>query len=198
MMVFTHVLVGIVLAAIVSLQVPINPTTLVVAGLVGGGFPDIDLLLMHRKTLHFPVIYSAISLFLLIGYLLSDSVVVLALLLGVAAAALHSLMDVLGGGKEMRPWRETDDRAVYNHVTKEWVRPLRLFYDGSMPDLLLAISLGAIAVWILPGRLWPLLFGLVLLSIVYTVLRRAVTRWIPERYATFSSYVQERLRNDAR
>lgn len=197
-MVFTHILLGIALAAIVSLLLPVNPNTLVVAGLVGGGFPDIDMLLTHRKSLHYPVIYSILSVMLLIVYAFSGSVLVILLLLGTSAAALHSIMDILGGGKEMRPWRKTDNRAVYNHITKEWIHPLRVFYDGSATDLILAILLGAIAIWILPRRLWPLILGLILLSVLYTLLRRAVTKWIPEKYTTFSSYIQELLTNNTR
>jgi len=191
-------LLGITLAAIVSSLYPVNPNALVVAGIVGGGFPDIDMLLIHRKTLHFPVIYSITFIILLPVYIWSGSALVILLLVGVSAAALHSIMDILGGGKEMRPWRKMDNRAVYNHVTKEWVRPLRVFYDGSIPDLTLAILLSAIAAWMLPRRLWPLIVGLVLFSIVYALLRRVVTRWIPESYTTFSSYIQELLTNNSR
>ncbi len=32
-----------------------------VAGLLGGVFPDLDLYAGHRKTLHFPVFYSAVA-----------------------------------------------------------------------------------------------------------------------------------------
>lgn len=198
MMVFTHVLLGVALAAVISLAHPVNPTTLVLVGIVGGGFPDVDMLFIHRKTLHSPIIYSVVSGIAVVLYVFSNSPVVLFLLLGFSAAALHSVMDILGGGKEMRPWRETDDRAVYNHITKDWVRPLRVFYDGSVPDLLLAVSLGAIAGWLLPRTLWPVILSLVLFSILYTVARRAVTRWIPEEYPTFSSYIQEVLTNSLR
>lgn len=193
MMVFTHMLFGIALAAIVSSVFPISPSALVAAGLVGGALPDGDMLLTHRKTFHFPVMASVVALLLLGASQFSDATVIVLLFVGSSAAAMHSVMDILGGGKEMRPWRETDDRAVYNHATDRWIPPLRVFYDGSVPDLLLAVSLGGVAGWMLPRRLWPVIVAVVLVSVLYTVLRRAVTKWIPEQYTTFSSFLQEYL-----
>lgn len=193
MMVFTHVLFGILLAGVVSPLLPVHPGWLVAAGLLGGAFPDLDMLLVHRKTLHFPVVYSAVGLLLAVASLLASSPLVAAAAVGSLAAGLHSVTDVLGGGKEMRPWRETDDRAVYKHLTGEWVRPLRVFYDGSAVDLLLATLLGAVSYTMVSGRYRAVVVALVALSVLYTAGRRAVTRWIPEEYTTFSSYTQHVL-----
>lgn len=191
MMIFTHILVGILVAAISSLYF-LNPLLLVVSGAVGGFLPDLDMFLTHRKTLHFPIGYSVLSVLLVLVYLLSDFTIVLLLATGVFVAALHSLMDILGGGKEMRPWEETDDRAAFNHITGEWISARRIFYDGSFPDFVLATFCGVVAVLILPPTFTISIILLVALSLAYTLLRKYITKIIPEKYPTFSSYIQEK------
>lgn len=194
MMIFTHVLVGVAIAGAVAPMFTGDPTVLVIAGILGGAFPDSDMLFVHRKTLHFPVGYSVAAVGLaLLALAVSTSVVVL-LAVAVSAAALHCLMDTLGGGKEMRPWRKTDNRAVYNHLTSQWIRPRRIFYDGSLPDLLLATLFAILSGWLFPGDRWILLIALVAMAVLYTLVRRLITRWISEEYPTFSSYIQAQLR----
>jgi hypothetical protein len=194
MMIFTHILVGVAIAGAVAPVFTGDSTSLVIAGVLGGAFPDSDMLLVHRKTLHFPIGYSVAAVGLALLALAVPASVVVPLAVAMSAAALHCLMDALGGGKEMRPWRETDDRAVYNHVAGQWIRPRRIFYDGSLPDLLLATLLAVLSGWLLRGNRWPLLMGLVAISALYTLVRRLVTRWISEEYPTFSSYIQAQLR----
>lgn len=193
MMLFTHVLIGILLGAVTSLLASGSPGLLVLAGAIGGGFPDLDMLLVHRRSLHFPVLYSVSSVVLIGAAVVTGSGPLLVAAIAFLAAALHSLMDVLGGGKEMRPWRETDDRAVYDHIRGRWVTPLRVFYDGSVPDLGLAVASGAIAAWILPSEYDAALVALVALGTVYVLFRRLITRRIPERYPTFSAFIQSKL-----
>ena len=193
-MIFTHVLIGVLLAAVSSLYVS-NPSLLVASGAIGGALPDLDMLLTHRKTLHFPVGYSILSCVLFFIYLLSGLSTVFVLATGVSAGAVHSLMDVLGGGKEMRPWEETDDRAAFNHVTGEWISARRILYDGSFSDFVLATSSGVVAVSILSSRFTVLIAFLLVLSLVYVLSRKYITRVIPREYSTFSSYIQEKLRN---
>jgi len=94
----------------------------------------------------------------------------------------------------MRPWLETDDRAVYNHVTQSWIRPKRVFYDGSIADLGLSVCLAAVLVVMLPMG-YKIVVGITLAcGIVYTVLRRWITRQISDEYGTFSEYIQYKLR----
>lgn len=193
MMVFTHVLVGVLFGAVLASVAPGSTAGLVGAGLVGGLFPDVDMLFVHRKTLHFPVLYSLAAVALGVAVVATGSGPAALLFAAGVAAAVHCLMDTLGGGKEMRPWRETDDRAVYDHVTRRWIRPRRLFYDGSLPDLCLAVVAGTGAMWTLPSQFSAPVLALVGVSVVYTGLRRAITEWIPEEYATFSAYIQSRL-----
>lgn len=193
MMVFTHILVGILLGAVFSSVYPEFAPLVVYAGGLGGLFPDLDMVFTHRRTLHYPVMFSAIAigLGLLIGVF--PHVVAALLFVGVAAAALHCLMDILGGGKEMRPWLEQDDRAVYNHVTGGWVRPRRLIYDGSLKDLSIGVVSAAAAYYVLRPAFTLVLVVLVGFAVLYVVLRRWITRQISEEFTTFSSYIQYQL-----
>lgn len=192
MMIFTHILIGVLLAAVSSLYFS-NPLLLVASGAIGGALPDLDMLWIHRKTLHYPVGYSVLSSILFVIYLLSDISTVLVLATGVFAASLHSLMDILGGGKEMRPWEKTDDRAAFNHITGEWISARRIFYDGSFPDFVLAMLSGVAAILILPSKFTILIVFLLVLSLVYMFSRKYITEVIPREYPTFSSYIQEKI-----
>jgi len=194
-MIFTHILIGVAIAGVVTPVVTGDVTPLVIAGVLGGAFPDSDMLFVHRKTLHFPVRYSVGAGGLALLALAIPSSLVILGAVATAAAALHCLMDALGGGKEMRPWLETDNRAVYNHVSRTWIRPRRIFYDGSLSDFVLATGLAILSGWLLPERYWPLLIGLVVMAGLYTVGRRVVTQWISDDYPTFSSYIQAQLRS---
>jgi hypothetical protein len=151
------------------------------------------MLLVHRRTLHAPFAYSLVALAALgLGVATGWP---LAILVGVAlaAAALHSAMDVLGGGKEMRPWRETDDRAVYDHLHGRWLRARRLFYDGSAPDFAIAAAAGVVVALRTGGAWRPVVAGLLVAGLVYTLVRRRLAAWLPEEHATFSAYLKQAL-----
>ncbi|WP_435076861.1 hypothetical protein [Halococcus sp. AFM35] len=118
----THALAGVALAALVASE---QAGVALPAGFVGGLFPDLDLYVGHRKTLHFPVYYWPLALAggVLVAIGTGPATVGLACFL--LAAALHSTMDAFGGGLELRPWEATSERAVYNHYTGRWHRPRR-------------------------------------------------------------------------
>lgn len=193
MMIFTHALVGILLAALVSLTTSVPPASLVAAGAAGGLLPDADMAAMHRKTFHFPVGFSVAAGLAVVASVVTASTVAVLVAVAAGAAAVHCWMDVLGGGKEMRPWLETDDRAVYDHLRGEWVTARRVFYDGSKPDLAVSIAAGAASGWLLPAAFDGLLAALLVLSAVYAALRRRVTEWISDDHETFSSYLQSKF-----
>ena len=119
-----------------------------IAGLAGGAFPDLDRLdrqvlclrLVHRRTLHF-----------LFGYAFTGGLVAALLplfpehawLLGplaglLVSAGLHCLMDVYDGVQRGRPG------ALYEHVTGRWIRGRRLIPFGSAKEWVLysAFSIG--------------------------------------------------------
>jgi hypothetical protein len=193
MMIFTHILVGAFLGVGIGTLYPELFPFAVYAGFLGGGFPDLDMVFTHRRTLHFPVLYSIAGVVAGGIAVLWTTPITVSVSCFLLAGALHSLTDILGGGKEMRPWRETDNRAVFNHVTQSWLRPWRVFYDGSVADLILSVILAIGLFVLLPASYYEIVTITLSGAVVYTVLRRWITRKISEDYQTFSEYIQDRL-----
>ncbi len=192
MMLTTHVLAGLALALPVVVYAPEFAPVALVAGAFGGAVPDFDLYAGHRRSLHFPVYYSALAVPAVGFALLFPHVVTVALAVGVAAAALHCLMDVFGGGLELRPWEKGSEKAVYDHFHDRWVAPKRLIrYDGSPEDLLLAGGFAAPAAVLLDG--FAVLFVAVLLgiSLVYVVLRKWLADIAPAVFSRVPEPVEE-------
>lgn len=176
----THALSGMALALPLLAVAPEFTPVAVVAGLLGGIFPDLDMYVGHRKTLHFPVYYSALAVFVapIAISIPTTATVVLAVFL--FAAALHSVSDVFGGGLELRPWEETSNKAVYNHYRGAWIGPRRLIrYDGSPTDLLVSIALAIPLLVALEGSYQWLVTGALVVAIAYTGLRRPLARLAP-------------------
>lgn len=88
---------------------------------------------------------------------------------------------------------ETDDRAVFTHVSGGWIAPRRIVYAGSVSDLAVSLLSGAVAGSTLPKRFVFPITGMILLGGVYTALRRWITRNLPDEYETFSGYLQQRV-----
>lgn len=192
MMQTTHALAGMALAAPVALVLPEFAAIVLLAGLVGGALPDLDLYRGHRKTLHFPVLYpvaaviSAIVAFAFPGPMIVAGAVLL------AAAALHCLMDVFGGGLELRPWEGRSQRAVYSHVHGAWIAPRRwIRYDGSPEDLGIAAFAAVPVLLVADGLLWTAAVAMLGISAVYVVLRRR----LPDVAAFVAPRVPQRLRS---
>ncbi|WP_265109955.1 metal-dependent hydrolase [Halosolutus halophilus] len=173
MMATTHALWGMVLALPALAIAPELAPIALVAGFVGGLVPDLDLYTGHRKTFHYPVYASIAAVPALTLALLAPSTLTVALGVGLAAAALHAVADVFGGGLELRPWEGTSERAVYSHYHDRWVRPRRwIRYDGAPEDLALA---GFAAVPLAATGTRPVtavVLAFVTVSAVYVLLRR--------------------------
>lgn len=188
MMATTHALVGMALALPVAYAVPELAPVVLVAGLVGGLFPDLDLYVGHRKTLHYPVYYPIAAGLALVWALLSPGILTVALATFLLGAATHAVMDAFGGGLEMRPWLQTADRAVYDHYRGRWIAPKRgIRYDGAPEDLLLAVSAAVPMVVVLDGLLYELVVLLVVVSAGYALVRKRVVRitmWVVPRLPT--------------
>lgn len=181
----THMLAGVLIALPFLSVFPDHTMSLFIVGMIGGIFPDFDLYTGHRKTLHFPVYYGIPGVVLgIIGLVTMEFFVLLAFIF-VSAAWLHSVMDILGSGIELRPWEGTSNKAVFDHHNKKWIQPRRVIsYDGSPGDLFLAAALGI-----------PLLIGfsppvdsyigvLLVIGIVYAVCRKRLANtaaWIVQR-----------------
>ncbi|MFD1646947.1 metal-dependent hydrolase [Haloarchaeobius litoreus] len=177
MMAMTHALAGLVLAAL-AVAVGGDPVTVALVGLAGSLFPDLDIYAGHRKTLHYPVygwIPAGIAVALAV-VVQTNATVALATFL--VAAALHPVMDIYGGGLELRPWEGRSERAVYSHYHGRWLAPKRLVpYDGSPHDLATATVL-ALPAATLPDPVPAFAFGLLAVGAVYVALRkRLATVW---------------------
>ncbi|MDZ7688559.1 MAG: metal-dependent hydrolase [Halobacteriales archaeon] len=175
MMLTTHALVGALLALPVALIAPAHAPIAVVAGFVGGSFPDLDVLARHRRTLHFPRYYGYVALpavALALAYPTTATVGVALFLVGAWA---HSLMDVVGGSPEPRPWEPTLERAVYDHRSKRWLPPLRwIRYDGAPEDLALVLVVAVPVTYLAPEGFVYVVAVVLVVSAVYTLLRKRI------------------------
>lgn len=199
MMATTHALVGLAVAALVSLVVPEFGVAVAAAGLAGGVFPDLDLYAGHRRTLHFPVYYSVAAAAAAVVAVVSPTTWTVAAAVFLVAAALHAASDALGGGLELEPWKGTSERAVYSHFHGRWLPPRRLVrYDGAPEDLAVAALFGVPASLAFGPSVQQVVAGALLFSAGYVVVRKrlpAVATWlfaqvpdgvrrhVPERFA---------------
>lgn len=178
----THALVGIAIAAVASLLVPDIGLVTVAAAAAGGFFPDLDLYAGHRKTLHFPVYYGVMAATALAMAVFAPAPYLWAIALFLTAAAVHSMMDVFGGGLELRPWEGTSQQAVYSHFHGRWVAPRRwIRYDGAPEDLGLALLVAVPGMLAFGDPVTMGIAGLLGISGVYVVLRKpmvALAEWL--------------------
>jgi hypothetical protein len=173
MMLPTHALVGMIIALPVALSAPELSAVALAAGLLGGVFPDLDMYVGHRKTLHFPVYYSVLAAITTGLALFAGTPIAIAAALFLLGAAAHCVADVYGGGLELHPWEATSERAVYDHYRGRWIAPRRLIgYDGSPADLGLAIGAAVPLLVAVEGPFRLIVFGAVTVGVVYTTLRR--------------------------
>lgn len=173
MMATTHALAGGAIVVLLTRFAPEMTPIAVTAALIGGVFPDLDLYANHRQTLHFPVYYwiPAVLAVLLVAFMPTVTTVAIAAFL--LAAAVHSTMDIFGGGLELRPWLGTSDRAVYNHYQGHWIHPRRwIRYDGAPADFLLGAVFAVPIVTVTDGLLRTIVLGAVAVSGVYALLRK--------------------------
>lgn len=173
MMLPTHALGGMALGLVAAAIVPEFAGIAVVAGLLGGIFPDFDLYAGHRKTLHYPVYYSALTVGALVVAAAALGPLTVGAVLFLLGAAVHSVADAFGGGLELRPWEASSDRAVYDHYRRRWIKPRRwVSYDGSPGDLLLSITLAVPLLLALDGELRGIVVGSLVVGMSYAAVRR--------------------------
>lgn len=174
MMATTHALAGLAVASVTLLVAPEYATPALLAGALGGLAPDFDAVVgTHRKTLHFPaygwvVAVPAVGLAALV-----TTPWTVALACFTVAAALHALSDWVEGGVEWRGWERNTDRAVYCHLTGEWLTAKRwVRYDGSPEDLCCSAVLAGIVLLVVDGPVRWLAVALLTVGTVYTLFRR--------------------------
>lgn len=177
MMLPTHAFAGMILALPYALAVPELGGAALLGGLLGGILPDLDMYAGHRKTLHYPVGYAALSVVLVPVALIVATAASVALAFLVLGAALHSLTDVLGGGLELRPWEGASERAVYDHYRGRWIAPRRwIRYDGAPEDLFASVALAVPLVAVLDGAFRGIVVAGLVIAVVYAVVRRHLPR----------------------
>lgn len=188
MMLPTHALVGLAIAApLVRLAPELAPAALAGA-LVGGLLPDLDLYFGHRRTLHYPFWYTVAAALAAGPALLLATPVPVAAAFFFAAAALHCRMDRYGGGLELRPWENSSERAVYDHYRGRWRRPKRwIRYDGAPEDVLLAVGLGAPLFVVLDGPFRWVVGAALAVGVTYGLLRR----WLADLAPVFFGYAPQ-------
>lgn len=173
----THALVGLALATPVVVAAPDLATPALLGALVGSVLPDLDVVADHRRTLHYPTGYALLAVPLVAVALAAPGPATVGFAAGVVAAAVHCHMDRYGGSREFRPWERKSDRAVYDHVKGRWRRAKRWTrYDGSTRDLLVAAVAAVPPLALLEGPFFLLAAGALAVAVVYTVLRRPLSR----------------------
>lgn len=199
MMLPTHAVVGLALAAPLTATHPELAPAALVGGLLGGVFPDVDLYAGHRRTLHFPTVYTLLA----VPAALLAAATAMPALVGLAfftvGAAAHCRMDRWGGGLELRPWEGTSEKGVYDHVRGEWRTPERWIpYDGAREDFLLAASLGVPLLVFLDGPFREVVAVALLVAGTYAALRRRLADLAPVVFGhvpnRLSQFVPERYR----
>lgn len=169
----THAFMGMALALPILATAPEFAPAAFVAGLVGGLAPDLDLYAGHRKTLHYPVYASVVTVPMVGIALIVPTTVTVVLAVALTAAALHSVTDAVGGGLELRPWLASSERAVYSHYHGRWIRPRRwIRYDGAPEDLALAGLVAAPLVIVGEGSITIVTIALLVVSAMYVSLRK--------------------------
>ncbi len=198
MMVSTHVLVGGLVGYTAAIVSSSDPTVLILAGCIGGLLPELDFLFgHHRKTLHYPFVYTLGAV--VAGTVFLAAGITGALLIGVflLAAAIHSVMDIFAGA-ELRSWdqQEWQETAVYDHLRGTWIAPRRWAYGGSRRDLLLSLVCFIVLFAVSPEtRITVLVLVLMAASIAYSVTIRPVSdRAIDDTYDTLNGYIRDKIR----
>ncbi len=176
----THVLAGLVIAAAVTTVDPTLGTAAAVGGVLGGLAPDFDVFLgQHRQTLHAPVFGFVPAVLAGLVALARPRPLVVAVAVGALAAAVHAGSDVLGGGRELRPWERQNRNGVYCHAAGRWLPAQYVVpYDGSPHDFLLAAVLAVPVVVTYSGTVRWLTVALVAVGALYALVRRRVPDYV--------------------
>jgi hypothetical protein len=192
MMLPTHALLGLAIAAPLVALAPELASPALVGGFVGGLLPDLDLYAGHRRTLHYPTLYAVAAVPIAILTALVTTPWLVATTFLFLGAALHCRMDRYGGGLELRPWEGTSERAVYDHVESRWRAPKRwIRYDGAPEDLVLTLLVG-VPLWVVLEEPFRWLVGVALVvGTLYGLLRRRLADIAPVIFGSVPESVDD-------
>jgi hypothetical protein len=170
----THAAMGLALVTPLLWLAPEFATVGALAAVAGGFLPDLDVLVgTHRRTLHFPVLgWPVVAVAAVAALLATGPWTVAALSLALAATA-HASIDVLGAGTELRPWRATEDRAIYVHPLGRWLEARRYVpYDGSPLDLVLTVVFALPGMLLFDGLVRRVAIAIVVAGALYAIVRK--------------------------
>jgi hypothetical protein len=170
----THAAIGLALATPLLWVAPAFAVPGALAAVAGGFFPDADVVVgTHRRTLHFPILGWAVVAVTAAVAVLAPSPWSVAAACFSLAATVHASIDVLGAGTELRPWRATEDRAIYVHPRGRWLDARRYVrYDGAPEDLALTVLFAIPGVVFHDGLVRQVAIGLVVLGALYALVRK--------------------------
>lgn len=177
MMLPTHVVIGLAVGApLLALAPELAPAALL-GVVIGSILPDLDMYTGHRRTLHYPTGYAiATAISIPLAVLLQWPIVIVGTFV-LFGAALHCRMDRYGGGLELEPWKETSNRAVYDHVKRQWLPPKRwIRYDGAPEDFVLMATIGLPLMFVFDGGFQWITFIAIVVGGAYAVFRRQLAR----------------------
>lgn len=195
----THVVVGLAVATPLLVTAPEHAAVALGGALVGSVLPDLDLYAGHRRSLHYPTVYTIAAIPAVVAAGLFGTPWLLALAFVLVGAALHCRMDRYGGGLELQPWNGTSDRGVYDHVHGEWRPPKRwVRYDGAPEDVLLAVLVGIPLLVVLDGPFQWVVVAALAVGSVYGLVRRRLAALAPAVFGAvpdeLAAHVPERYR----
>lgn len=195
MMISSHALIG-GLIGLVSIAIrPDIVPAVVLAGMAGGLVPDLDMVMHHRRTLHFPVLGLMATLGSGVLAIVSGSTPILFLAVFFAGMTVHCLSDVLGEGKVFRHWEESDPRGAYDHLNDRWLEARGWLATGTVHDLWIGLVAGVILIAAVPTLAVPVgvLMGV---SIVYAATLRRLADVISDDHDTLESFVTSLVRSE--
>lgn len=195
MMIVSHALLGGVIGILSMFIAPSELTVAIIAGGIGGLIPDLDMLLDHRRTLHFPFTSTVLLLPAFIAFVLVPMSITTVLFFGLAGMAFHAYTDILGEGRVMRHWVHIDHRAVYDHVTDRWVYPRRVIKTGQGTDLFVTAFSGSLLVRVVDSPLSYVVVVLVVVAFVFTITLRPAARIVSDDYVSIEAFIKAKLRS---
>lgn len=176
----THIMKGLVLISPLLYIYPELSDPIILCTIIGFSIPDLDIIaFQHRRTLHYPLLGFLPYIFSISLFLLTSSEFFLFASILFFSIHIHAISDIFGGSLEPEPWEQNDERAVYNHLKSNWIKPLRLVqHDGSKGDLVLYFILLTIFLFAKPIEFEMyhivLIFILSVIAIIYTSLRKTI------------------------
>lgn len=191
-MVFTHAAISLLIGVVAFSFVP-SPFV-IIAVVLAGILPDLDLIFEHRKTFHRPFQCLIGSVLLSAVYLFSGNLLFSVGAIAFLSMSCHSVLDLLSNGKTAHPRKERDERGVYNHLEESWINPRRLVTDGSAGDFMILAVSGLAAIYV-SGLTRVKMFAAVLVAggFIYAVFMMHFRDPLLGDYDRFSELIQKRI-----